>query len=174
MSVSPDPLSSIPKSKKRKHDSSSKAASKRTDENLDVTTANSEEKAAAQQDKSAVDQDGGAEEEDEVEAVSHAEARKRRKLLKKQEKSKASKATINDEDGKVESGGDEASQVQAESKPVPSGNQKRSQYGVWIGNMSFKTNEERVRHATSGERRVRAEMSLSAISCCYPVRFEST
>lgn len=104
------------------------------------------------------------EEEVEVEAISHAEARKRRKLLKMKEKEAEEKGiTVEELDAQMEAArpkkqldvenktkkDDEAELAGQEDggkkqEEVNTATQKKSQHGVWVGNLSFRTNAERV------------------------------
>jgi RNA recognition motif-containing protein len=85
--------------------------------------------------------------EPEPDAVSHAEQRKRRKLEKKQKVAKVVEG--DDDDGEhlgepaaAASTSTPSSATAATSKD--SNTEKRSGHGVWVGNLSFKTDSERV------------------------------
>lgn len=81
--------------------------------------------------------------EEEVEVLSHAEQRKRRKLEKQKARAGESgtplgEGAVNAIDGTI--GKPESSKIAAESSTRPS----RSSYGIWVGNLSFKTDADKV------------------------------
>lgn len=104
------------------------------------------------------------EEEVEVEAISHAEQRKRRKL----EKKKLAEAAANGVDGTDE--------VETDSKKLPtsavtakkadskaSDKESRSGFGVWVGNLAFRTDAAKVGWAKS----LTASRKLTEFLCSF-------
>lgn len=84
--------------------------------------------------------------EPEPDAVSHAEQRKRRKLEKKQ---KVAKVVEGDDDdgeqlGEPAAAASTSTPSAAVATSKDSNPEKRSGHGVWVGNLSFKTDGERV------------------------------
>lgn len=120
-------------------------------------------------------EEGGGEEE--VQVLSHAEQRKRRKLEKKRAKDPNYSKPESEEarEGAAASSRNEASGSQegtADTKdptattpaerPAP-----RGRFGVWVGNLSFKTDADKVKSFWRYES-ARARIALTCSSCVYP------
>ncbi len=86
--------------------------------------------------KARADADAEEQEEEEVEAISHKEQRKRRKLEKQQQREGGASSTKPSTSASNSTGGSAA----AMSAAAP----RRSQYSVWVGNLSFRTSSERL------------------------------
>lgn len=89
--------------------------------------------------------DHAAEPEEEVEVLSHAEQRKRRKLEKQKARSGRSGDGV-EVDGAEASKSEESSSKAAAAEPP---RQSKSTYGIWVGNLAFKTDADKVSFSSS-------------------------
>lgn len=98
---------------------------------------------AAVNESNAIEQQDG-EDEDEIEVLSHAEQRKRRKLEKAKGRSQGADAVdgvdASQSEEVVKAVGSSSSKIDA-AEPAK---QSRSTYGIWVGNLSFKTDADKV------------------------------
>lgn len=83
------------------------------------------------------------EDEVEVEVLSHAEQRKRRKLEKAKALSRGVEGVDVDESEEAVAAGTSSSANKANAAEPPKAS--RSTFGIWVGNLSFKTDADKVR-----------------------------